>query len=519
MSVKKIPITDFYANINTAAQTATQNYPHDVWIELEKPDATKPDKNVLSRQKARIETSLMRAANTAHSSNIVKQVLALIQSYQLVPKWDKQVMSTNGLVTFFNPYVCQALSDAEINAVLIHECGHQLYGDVVQSMELRMRLAKTFWSVPEEANTIGWVSWLENTFIDPLVNSLALEAQGKLIDHQFLEDHNQRIYLTLSGALTPCITQAGGTTGDMMLDGLIHNEQWDDMYNMINTSKQAEHDKWHILHRLGLLMARAIDGPPPNTGPSGGALGGINSNNTNNKNTVKAKQQAAVSNACKSAGTDPGEYGIEIPEPVESNQVQDHLPAIINGLYDSIAYSYEQVDPVMAQLGSFLPVREDPPGVVAVALDVSGSVVWSKEEFALLLGELTSALDHPQIESILLVPYDYGTPNPDNVRYFETGEDIIAELSEENGLSGGGGTDFTEAFKFIEEHEDANDFSCIINLTDGEADFDPDAHWNIPRIWVSTSRPTDDLDPTGTHVLLAGRYHGAVGGAYDDDDD
>lgn len=507
----RIPMHDFQAQCAMADQLCAQNYPHDVWVQVKHPDVTKQDKNIESRERRRIETALLECVNTTNSDPILRQVIALIQSYPLKPKWNQQVMSTDGMATFFNPFVTEVLSKSEVVAVCIHECGHQLYGDVVNHMTMEENYQNIFWAIPEESTTPDWANWLANIFIDPVVDRLAITANSPLVDTKFLQDHIKRIYILMDHVLTPCV-KAGFSTDDMVLDALVSNGQWDAIYDGMeqNAGTQAKHDKWQILHKLALLMARTYEGSPASRD---GGLGDVATNPNNNKNSVKTKQEAAVTNACKQAGVGTAGYGLEIPEPEPSNRVQDHLPEIISGMYEAMSYSYEQVDPVLAQEDVYLPEKVEPPGVVCVLLDVSGSVVYDPSSFPVLLGELSAALTDPRISSVVLIPYDWGDPDPENVVWLEPGEEITQSLSN---MSGGGGTSFTEAFKYAEEHEDAAEFACIINLTDGWADFQADPDWTIPRIWVSTDRETYEMDESATHVVLPNRKYEAIG---DDDDE
>jgi len=145
-------------------------------------------------------------------------------------------------------------------------------------------------------------------------------------------------------------------------------------------------------------------------------------------------------------------------------------------------YSWNQPNRRWIQQGLVLPSLHNlVTGDIIVAFDTSGSV--GDNEIAQFFGELSSILSEFPGSKCTLLEVDTRVANVTN---FTTDDLPIGPRH----AHGRGGTMFSPAFEWVDEHEAEFDEapSCFIYLTDGECNDFP-APPNYPVLWVYTQEP------------------------------
>jgi hypothetical protein len=404
---------------------------------------------------------------------------------------------------------------------MIHEIGHIFLDDMAAHRCMKRMFDNINLSAGDEP--MPYIAHAHaNLFIDPCVDWLAMQTADvcKAVDGEFVKLHYNMCVDKVQALLTVALDTGARCDNDDHYAQFTNGAH--DMYARLckqpvesvdPSALTINNDKWHILVSMSQLIARAVDvpagsggaAPGADDGPASGAgLGDVIDNDNTSVADIIAKRDAAVSNAAKSCGEDPGNYGINSTPVKPSNCIDDYLPQLLTTLlggYDT----YSTTDPVMAGFGASLPVPDLAPASVGIALDVSGSVVFSQEDFGVLLGELSTALKSPLVKELVLVLFDYGDIREENVFVLPNGADIEAVLA---AASGGGGTEFDTPITKLQQISDDEDteLGMMVMLTDGVARFNADKHSDdIPRVWISTYEDTQPLDPDHQHILLQDR--------------
>jgi hypothetical protein len=459
--------------------------------------------------------ALTYASTSPSADDMVRMLMYMLSSYPIKPfplQAQDGLFAADGVNIYINPSAVYALNADVLVAVMIHEIGHIFLDDMaahrcIQRMLDNINLPSGDEAVPRitQANA--------NLFIDPCVDWLAMQTANvcKAVDGEFVKLH----YNMCVDKVQALLTVALGTGA--RCDNDDHYEQFtngaDSMYQRMckqpitsvdPTALTINNDKWHLLVSMSQLIARAVDVPADSGGNAGAGLGDVIDNDNTSVADIIAKRDAAVNNAAKSCGKDPGNYGISNTPVKPSNCIDDYLPHLLTTILGG-EDTYSTTDPVMAGFGASLPVDDLAPASVGIALDVSGSVVFSQEDFGVLLGELSTALKSPLVKELVLVLFDYGEIRDENVFVLPNGADIEAVLA---AASGGGGTEFDTPITKLQQISDDEDteLGMMVMLTDGVANFDADKHSDdIPRVWISTHADTQRLDPAHQHILLQDR--------------
>ena len=136
-------------------------------------------------------------------------------------------------------------------------------------------------------------------------------------------------------------------------------------------------------------------------------------------------------------------------------------------------------DKKAAGRGVFFPRRtKQGAGIIAVGIDISGSVLHNGNAYEALISEVVGIAEDVQPDEVILIYCDAEVSRVDR---FDDPQDIDPSAFVK---VGGGGTRFDPPFKWLEENDITPD--TFIYLTDMEAPFPEEPDY--PTIWVSCSK-------------------------------
>jgi predicted metal-dependent peptidase len=184
-------------------------------------------------------------------------------------------------------------------------------------------------------------------------------------------------------------------------------------------------------------------------------------------------QQAAM--AAQKFGTLPG-FAAQMVKAVNKPRT-DWRSVLRRFVQQTAAADYSMKMPNRRYLASgvYLPsLREPACGPIAVYLDTSGSTMGFQSAF---LAEVQSIADEVLPEKVILIEWD---TRMNRATEFERGDEI---KTPDNQLRGMGGTDFREAFDWLDK--EGIEPACIVFLTDGEAMY-PELPPAYPIMWALT---------------------------------
>jgi predicted metal-dependent peptidase len=209
-------------------------------------------------------------------------------------------------------------------------------------------------------------------------------------------------------------------------------------------------------------------------------------------------------------GTDQADWQLAVVQAAAAARSQGKLPGSMERLVQSITnprvdwraalrqflarhakedYTFRKPNRRYLASGLYLPSlysETTPP--VGVLWDTSGSRD-DEDSRAECAAECTAIFEETKPERVYIFYVDDGIRRIDT---FERGDMV------EFHPMGGGGTDFTECFTYIEEHQEELELCCLIGITDLMATF-PQDEPQLPVIWCST---TDHPAPWGETIRL-----------------
>lgn len=183
---------------------------------------------------------------------------------------------------------------------------------------------------------------------------------------------------------------------------------------------------------------------------------------------------AAAANAAKAQGKMPAGLAVFFDQ-VLNPEVPwaDKVQAFFARKVGSGSYDWRRADRRLVVRDIYAPGRSGHgAGTVVVAVDTSGSIIADKGLMDRFMGELSGILEEVRPKRMLVMWIDAAVHAVDEID--EPGE--IRHLKPK----GGGGTDFTPAFKWLGDNHITPD--ALIYLTDGYGTF-PSHAPNYPVLW------------------------------------
>jgi predicted metal-dependent peptidase len=152
---------------------------------------------------------------------------------------------------------------------------------------------------------------------------------------------------------------------------------------------------------------------------------------------------------------------------------REKLRAVVTGMYP-VGYTWRRFNRRLADEGIYAPsILREGSGEIVVGIDTSGSI--GKKELTTFFSELAAISEEVMPEKVHVLYIDSEVSGVDT---FEAGDEIVARPR------GGGGTDFSPAFKWTEDNGISP--QALVYFTDMYGSF-PDTPPHYPVIWVSTS--------------------------------
>ena len=192
---------------------------------------------------------------------------------------------------------------------------------------------------------------------------------------------------------------------------------------------------------------------------------------------------AAAASAAKAQGKMPAGLAVFFDQ-VLNPEVPwaDKVQAFFARKVGSGSYDWRRADRRLVMRDIYAPGRSGHgAGTVVVAVDTSGSIIADKGLMDRFMGELSGILEEVRPKRMLVMWIDAAVHAVDEVD--DPGE--IKHLKPK----GGGGTDFTPAFKWLDTNHIVPD--ALIYLTDGYGTF-PQHAPNYPVLWGNVTKSMPD---------------------------
>jgi predicted metal-dependent peptidase len=346
-----------------------------------------------------------------------------------------ETMRTDGRQNRYNKDFVESLSNAELQGVIAHEISHCAFGHIFRKGERDH----------EDFNIAG----------DYAINGI-LKAAGLTLPAGHLDDpqfHGQFVEQIYAG---------------------IHGKRKD--------TSLADPQQDTVKHNFGGCgeFTNAGGGPADFLSPA-------QQKQLENEWRIATEQAAQIAKAC-------GVMGEDLERQIDKLRasIVDWRDVLASFVESCVERRYSWTKPNRRFIGSgiYLPsLVPDGIGEIAVCVDTSGSI--SDDELAQFASEIFCIIENVKPEKVSVV---YCHHQVTNVETF-THDDPPDRLQP----VGSGGTRFTPAFDWVNEHMETP--VCLIYLTDLDCrDFPREQ--NYPVLWVSTNKDPARIAPMGETIHM-----------------
>lgn len=415
----------------------------------------------------RIQRRIQEARCRLMKDNPYYALMLMYFKFIAVP--DMKKISTNGRCIYFNPDFLEKLYDYELDYMLCHQVMHVVLGQI--------------WRAESYSGD-------DYHFACNIIVNSMMEDQGMLPDHS---SHLGQLFSVIPGTHVP----GKDYSPEVILANMMYRVSYFDERTR-NRYMEDSDSWWNQKDDLGQNGILILDIPKEDpivrdgTGkcPENNQNDGTDSEGDQGENSLEAwerRSKTAAHFIFESAGEkdDSKKYG-NMPgflrrmfEMKDKPQI-DWRQLLNDFIQEQICdYSFAPPDRRFSDTEFFLPDFNEKEFItkdVLFMVDTSGSV--RDEDLSRVYTEVCSACE--QFQGKLYGKLGFFDADVTDPLPFESVSDILSIMP-----YGGGGTDFSVVFDFVQENYYDNYPSCIIIFTDGEGPYpDEQASLGIPTMWI-----------------------------------
>jgi|TARA_R110002126_G_scaffold50763_1_gene139619 predicted metal-dependent peptidase len=390
-------------------------------------------------------------------------------------------MATDGINIYWNDEFVKTLTDAEIQAVLVHEASHVIW-------EHPLRKAKRnheVWNIATDYVINAWISY-----------DLRMELpKDGLLDRQYQGQSAEAVYRTLMNddeALQDAIDEMKSKSDDSDSDESESGEgdsQNDDGDSDSDEGKEGESQN-------GNGSGKSLLDELADMKPSSGEVwmpkdeeGNPLSENAMAEIQEKIQRHILMANkleGCSEGGTSTMNGAVQKLNETYVDWVDVMRDLLTSAISNNPTWS--RLNKRHSWRGVNLPSKDKEPqgGEIVIAIDTSCSV--SQQELNIFATETQSLCEECGINKVRVTYCDTTIiRNPNTGEWWDEFDLDNEELV--FNLRGGGGTRFEPPFNlFNDETDDTDDVIAFVYFTDGYCDVSADVEPSVPVIW-GLSRP------------------------------
>ena len=390
-------------------------------------------------------------------------------------------MATDGINIYWNDEFVKTLTDAEIQAVLVHEASHVIW-------EHPLRKAKRnheVWNIATDYVINAWISY-----------DLRMELpKDGLLDRQYQGQSAEAVYRTLMNddeALQDAIDEMKSKSDDSDSDESESGEgdsQNDDGDSDSDEGKEGESQN-------GNGSGKSLLDELADMKPSSGEVwmpkdeeGNPLSENAMAEIQEKIQRHILMANkleGCSEGGTSTMNGAVQKLNETYVDWVDVMRDLLTSAISNNPTWS--RLNKRHSWRGVNLPSKDKEPqgGEIVIAIDTSCSV--SQQELNIFATETQNLCEECGINKVRVTYCDTTIiRNPNTGEWWDEFDLDNEELV--FNLRGGGGTRFEPPFNlFNDETDDTDDVIAFVYFTDGYCDVSADVEPNVPVIW-GLSRP------------------------------
>jgi len=325
---------------------------------------------------------------------------------------------------------------------------------------------------PDFVNTISEVE-LQGVIVHELLHKIFLHAIRRKAKQEYI-DNGMRFNVAADYAINPIVIESGFTLpSDCLIDDKYKDMMAEEIYPLLPEDVEPS-------------MADLINGP----------AGDLTQQEQTELEREVSVQVGAAAITDKNWGNLPGAIKNLIDKIGEQKvdwraALSEFIQTTIHGDDD---ITFKRPNRRMLAHDLYLPSTEGvviPP--ISIMFDTSGSIYSYPEVVSQFVAEIKSIVDHLQPECTHLICNDTKVQSHEPIM---PGEELVVELE------GGGGTDFKEAFEFIQDLE----YTPVMNIVFTDLYFDfSNLVPTIPTLWVTYGDGNnEDLPDFGQLIHIEG---------------